>query len=223
MDGFLTTPNGEMQVEVKRMKLNITSAIVLVLIVAITVFGAGFYAGGGGASSQTTTTTSTQYSTTTITTESSFVQNLTMYWKQAASAKPWSYYQLSRAQLVPLLNAKNSSIYLLDVRQPTGTGSYSVGHIAGAINIPFQNITAALLAGSIPTDKIVICICYTGQTATQTMVTLRELGFTAFNLSSGMSGWNNATRVSASAPMAMGENYPIVTGTAPGTWTVFNP
>ena len=118
---------------------------------------------------------------------------------------------------------RNLKIFLLDVRQPTGSASYTVGHIAGAINIPYQNVTAAIAAGAIPKNKIIVTICYTGMTGAQVMTVLRLLGYTSFNLTNGMSGWNNSTRVGPTAASPGTENFPIVSGMAPGSWTVFNP
>ena len=195
--------------------------VVLVIVIAGAGLGVGYLAGVSGVQ----TTTSLSLSTVTIvqTSTTTNTSNLVNYWAQAYASTPWTYFQLSRSQLVPLLNAGNSSIYIIDVRQASGTAGYSSGHIAGAHNIPFQNMTAAVEAGLIPHDKIIIDTCYTGQTGAMTTAMLRVLGYTAFNLSGGMAGWNNATRISAASPIAVGENYPIVNGTSPGVWTVFNP
>ena len=50
---------------------------------------------------------------------------------------------------------------------------------------------------TIPTDKPVVVYCYTGQTSSQTVATLRMLGFEAYSLAGGMgkeggSGWLGA-------------------------------
>ena len=88
------------------------------------------------------------------------------------------------------------------------------------INIPFPNITAAISAGKIPMNKIIITICYTGNSAGVTAGLLVGLGFKAFDLWGGMANWNNATKYSYDYAIV---NYPIVTGSAVGTWTVWNP
>lgn len=221
-----------------RMGMTTSLALVLVIIVGIAGLGVGYISGGSGAASKTTTQYSTATQTTTATQLSTLVTtqfststqtatvtttpNLADYWAQA-SAATLADYAISRTSLVPLLNAGNSSLYLLDIRSATGNDAYNTGHIAGAINIPYQNMTAAVESNSIPMNKMIIVICYTGLLSSQTMAVLRAMGYNAYYLSLGMSGWNNATRSSTSAPLAMTENYPIVTGTAPGTWTVFNP
>jgi rhodanese-related sulfurtransferase len=152
--------------------------------------------------------------------------NLVNYWKEAVASTPWKGFQLSPSQLVAELNAGNNSIYIIDVRQTTDIASraaYVTGHIPGAINIPFQDMSAAVARGSIPKDKTIITVCYSGQSAAQTMTVLRLLGYNSYNLHGGMAGWNNATRPSDASPIATGENYPIVTGTKPGDWTTFKP
>lgn len=223
-------------------EITTTLALVLVIIVGIAGLGVGYVSGGSGAASktltqystqittqsstlystQTATMTVTQFSTSTQTATVTTTPNLADYWAQA-SAATLADYAVSRTSLVTLLNAGNSSLYLLDIRAASGNDAYSTGHIAGAMNIPYQNMTTAVESNSIPVNKMIIVICYTGLLSSQTMAVLRAMGYNAYYLSSGMSGWNNATRSSTSAPLAMGENYPVVTGTAPGTWTVFNP
>ena len=200
-------------------------AVVLMIVLLGVGLGAGYVVGGSGAAAHTTTvpTTITATITSTTTSTTTNLSNLVNYWIQAYSAPTWGDYQLSRTQLVPLLNAGNSSIYIIDVRQVNGTAGYVTGHIAGAHNIPFQNMSAAVAGDLIPQDKIIIDVCYTGQTGAMTTAILREIGYNAYNLSGGMAAWNNATRVSAASPIAVGENYPIVTGTSPGVWTIFNP
>ena len=111
------------------MKLNWPITIVLMIVVASAGLGVGYLAGTSGAH------TTGSYSLSTVTTTNT--SNLVNYWAQAYSATPWTYFQLSRSQLVPLLNAGNTSIYIIDVRQTSGTAGYSSGHIAGAHNIPF--------------------------------------------------------------------------------------
>jgi len=59
------------------------------------------------------------------------------------------------------------------------------GHIPGAINIPFGKDMQTSFA-DIPEGKQVIVYCYTGQTASQVVASLRMLGFDAWNLNGGM-------------------------------------
>ena len=227
--------------------MNSSIAVGLVVIVCVAGVGIGYYVGGSGDSQtvtqystaiqsttilttqystalQPTTILTTQYTTATQTSTVTTTPNLAGYWTQA-SAATYADYSISRTTLVPLLNSANSTaIYLLDIRLlATGNAAYSSGHIAGAVNIPYANMTAAVESNNIPMNKMIVVICYTGLLSSQTMAVLRAMGYNAYYLALGMSGWSNATRSSTSAPLATTENYPIVTGTAPGTWTVFTP
>lgn len=196
------------------MKSSTTIAVIVVMVVLLVAgLGAGYVVGGSGAASKTTTVTST---TTTTNTNS-----LTNYFSQAAaSTYGEGWYYVMRTNLVSMLDQDNGSVYLLDVRM---AADYQNGHIPGAVNVPFPNMTAALQAGQIPQNKIIVVICYVGESAGSTMTVLRLLGYNAYDLEGGMAAWNNATRLAPSYPIAVGENYPMVSGTAPGTWTNFTP
>jgi rhodanese-related sulfurtransferase len=189
------------------------SVVVLLVVFAAVGVGAGYVYGGSGASSHTTTVTSTTTATNT--------NDLTNYFSQAAaSTYGEGWYFVMRTNLVSMLDQDNGSVYVLDVRM---AADYANGHVPGAVNVPFPNMTAALLAGQIPQNKIIVVICYVGESAGSTMTVLRLLGYNAYDLEGGMAAWNNATRLAPSYPIAVGENYPMVTGTAPGTWTNFTP
>jgi rhodanese-related sulfurtransferase len=154
------------------------------------------------------------------------MDNLVNYWKEAVASTPWGGFKLSPSQLVAELNAGNSSIYIIDVRQATdiaGRAGYLTAHIPTAINIPFQDMSAAVAKGSIPKNKTIITVCYSGQSAAMTTTVLRLLGYNSYNLDGGMAAWNNVTRPSTASPIATGENFPIVTDKKPGVWTIFNP
>ena len=92
-----------------------------------------------------------------------------------------------------LVDAESTAYTILDVRQ---AADYAAGHIAGAMNIPFgKNMQTSF--NTIPKDKPVIVYCYSGQTASQVLGTLRLLGYEAYNMPGGMgseggSGWLGA-------------------------------
>lgn len=77
---------------------------------------------------------------------------------------------------------KNSPMYLLDIRKPE---DYAEKHVDGAINVPWVEVGDCL--DDLPKDEKIIVICYTGQTAGQTVALLRILGFDACSLKGGMS------------------------------------
>ena len=77
---------------------------------------------------------------------------------------------------------KGCPMYILDIRKPE---DYDEKHIDGAINVPWAEVGDYL--DDFPKDEKIIVICYTGQTAGQTVAILRLLGFDACSLKGGMS------------------------------------
>lgn len=84
--------------------------------------------------------------------------------------------------------------YILDIR---GEDTYALGHIPGAIEMTAAEIDENLDA--LPTDKAIVVVCYTGQTASQTTGYLNVLGYDAYALKWGMCGWTNDESVPASS------------------------
>ena len=108
---------------------------------------------------------------------------------------PDNSYKIPEPELKTLVDAKDSSIYILDIRS---NEDFVKGHIAGAQNIPFKEIGRNL--AKLPKDKEIIVYCYTGQTGGQTTSLLNLAGFKARSLNGGMNnGWAKA-------------NYPVVSG-----------
>ncbi len=62
---------------------------------------------------------------------------------------------------------------------------YAVGHIPGAVNMKFGDLT------TIPMDEDVVLYCYTGQSASAGTAVLGILGYNVQNLRNGMSSWSN--------------------------------
>lgn len=120
---------------------------------------------------------------------------LTVYYSGLAGVSDSIYknYKVSEDNLKQLIDDEEDS-YILSVRS---ADSYAEGHIKGAVNLPFGNDMAAGFA-DLPTDKPIVVYCYTGQTAGQTVATLRLLGYNAVSLNGGMGmdanapmGWSN--------------------------------
>jgi rhodanese-related sulfurtransferase len=63
----------------------------------------------------------------------------------------------------------------------------TLGHIEGAVNWTMANLADNV--GQIPSGAKVICICYTGQTASHATSYLQMMGYNAWNLKWGMCGW----------------------------------
>lgn len=81
------------------------------------------------------------------------------------------------------LSRLNGDEYMLiDVRD---AGSFSYGHIPGAVNIPAADIEGAEL----PAGKRLIVYCRSGNTAADVACDLSDRGYNALNLEGGYSGW----------------------------------
>lgn len=110
-----------------------------------------------------------------------------------ATTGTFASFHFGVAKVKELVDAESDAYTILDVRQ---AADYAAGHIAGAMNIPFgKNMQESF--NTIPTDKPVIIYCYSGQTASQVLGTLRLLGYEAYNMPGGMgseggSGWLGA-------------------------------
>lgn len=75
--------------------------------------------------------------------------------------------------------------HVFDLRSVT---DYEAGHIPGAINVALGNVVSS---ASSYTDKPILVVCYTGQTAGHAVIALRLSGYAnAIVLKWGMAGWN---------------------------------
>lgn len=83
----------------------------------------------------------------------------------------------------------DGSLYLLDIR---AEADHKAGYIEGVdMNIPYGTGMQEEFS-KLPKDKKIIVQCYSGQTASQAVATLRLMGYDAWNLSGGTNGWTAA-------------------------------
>ncbi len=82
------------------------------------------------------------------------------------------------------LKAKMDGAADIQIVSARSAVDFKLGHIEGAINVPFGN---DMFAGfdKIAKDKEVIVYCYSGQTAGQAVAALRLLGYDAYSLNGG--------------------------------------
>ena len=66
---------------------------------------------------------------------------------------------------------------------------YAKGHVPGAVNVSVKELFTAENLATIPPDRDVVVVCYTGQTACQATAALNMLGYDAYSLLHGMSSW----------------------------------
>jgi rhodanese-related sulfurtransferase len=84
--------------------------------------------------------------------------------------------------------------FILSVRSPE---HYALGHIPGAINIPWKSVAEPDNLAKLPTDRQIVVYCYTGHTGQIATTVLNLLGYDAVNLKFGMMGWTKDNTVLA--------------------------
>jgi rhodanese-related sulfurtransferase len=72
---------------------------------------------------------------------------------------------------------------------------YAKGHIPGAVNVSVKALFTLDNLATIPPDRDVVVVCYTGQTAGQATAALNMLGYEAYGLLYGMSSWTSDPEV----------------------------
>lgn len=91
------------------------------------------------------------------------------------------------ATLYKKIGAKDD-MFILDIRKAE---DFEKGHIEGAIHAEWTEVWDFIEEDVLPKDKKIIVVCYTGQTAGQTVSILKLLGYDACSLKGGMmNGWN---------------------------------
>lgn len=85
---------------------------------------------------------------------------------------------------------------VLDVRTPA---EFAEGHIAGAVNLPLDQVEAR--ADEVPGDRPVYVICRSGNRSAQASVILKKANRDVRNVGGGMNDWGAA-------------GYPVSLGTA---------
>ena len=82
--------------------------------------------------------------------------------------------------------------YIISLRSAE---DYAKGHVPGAVNMSVKAMFTSENLATIPSDKGVVVICYTGQTAGQATAALNMLGYEAYSLLFGMSSWTSDPEV----------------------------
>lgn len=75
--------------------------------------------------------------------------------------------------------------YIVDLR---AAADYTDGHIQGANNITMTDLVTKIEDGTIPSDKTIVNVCYSGQTASSATAFMNLIGYEARNLLFGMCG-----------------------------------
>lgn len=88
--------------------------------------------------------------------------------------------------LFKMIGAKED-LFLLDIRKKV---DFDKNHIEGSIHCEWDEVVDFIKDDVLPKDTKIIVICYSGQTAGQTVAILKILGYDACSLRGGMvNGW----------------------------------
>jgi len=115
---------------------------------------------------------------------------------------------ISADALYGIVQAKDAGYQIVDVRSAE---HYALGHIDGAINIPFRTIADDASLAQLDATRKIIVVCYTGETSSMTTVVWSMLGYDARALLYGMSGWvADKAIVGIDIPTGVAAGYPTV-------------
>jgi rhodanese-related sulfurtransferase len=116
---------------------------------------------------------------------------------------------IAAADLFNIVQAKDTGYQIVDIR---AAEHYALGHIEGAINIPFKAIADEESLAQLDQAKKIVVVCYTGHTAAMANMTWNMLGYDALALKFGMSGWvADKAIVGLDIPGGKAAGYPTVT------------
>ena len=179
-------------------------AAVVLIIVAVVALVGGYYAGIGAAQPAAITTADT-----------------TKIIREAAD----SYLSAGKPPVITpdklykylTDDDPTNDPYILDIRKPD---DYAKGHIPTAVNVPFRQVFKEENIANLPKDRLIVTVCYTGHTASQTAALLNAMGYDALALKFGICSWTTNKDLTAHCFVqdkhAM--NYPTVEGTEPGSF-----
>ncbi len=97
--------------------------------------------------------------------------------------------KLKVADLKMMFDKNPDLLFIIDTRRAE---DYAKGHIAGSVNISGPKVGLEIQNETLPTDKQIVVICYTGQGAMQVTTALRMAGYNAVDLLSGYPAWEEA-------------------------------
>lgn len=99
-------------------------------------------------------------------------------------------YHVNADDIYMWLKMKKTDFQIIDVRVGSeALNQYKDGHIPGAIYIPWNEIFKPENLNKIPKDKKIILVCHMGVTESLPIISLRLLGYDAYGMRLGMSGW----------------------------------
>jgi len=154
------------------MKVAATTGLALLLLSMLLLSACGGGDTTEPAEEKTTTTT-----TTTTTVE---VSEFEVVMDAVAEYTPAKAGNTKAADLFMAI-AEDDAPYIVSIRS---AADYAKGHIPGAVNITFGDLT------TLPEDEEILVYCYTGQSGSAAVALLGVLDYDVQNLLHGMSSWS---------------------------------
>ncbi len=95
---------------------------------------------------------------------------------------------------------------------------YAIGHVPGAVNIPWKSTGNEGATDDLPMDETIYVYCYTGHTGGVAAACLNAMGYNAVNMKYGMCAWtpNADVRATTCFDEETSADYPVSTVDVPG-------
>jgi len=123
------------------------------------------------------------------------------------------HWWVSAEELNMWMKTGKTDFLVVDVR-PSAT-AFKLGHVPGAVHIPYNAILAPENLAKLPKDKKLVLVCNTGQLQNLPVVPLRALGYDAATLTLGYAAWTKgsmgAQQMQSAIDKAAAKNYPVKT------------
>ena len=110
---------------------------------------------------------------------------------------------------------KENDPFIISVRAPE---DYEKGHIPGAVHVGVKTLFDPEFLSTLPDDREIVVVCYTGQTASQATAALNMAGYDAAALKFGMSSWTTDPNVFVKRFNPAKHAHDYETTTEPGKW-----
>ncbi|UFS71903.1 rhodanese-like domain-containing protein [Geomonas sp. RF6] len=101
---------------------------------------------------------------------------------------------------------EGDSTYFLVSLQPRT--EFAKGHVPGAVNLPFEEITERSVLKLLPRDRKIVFTCDDGHRSMMASLYFNQLGYSATAMPMGLSHWN---RTESAAPLTGSARYPVST------------
>ncbi|GJM24111.1 MAG: rhodanese [Phycisphaerae bacterium] len=90
---------------------------------------------------------------------------------------------------------------------------YAIGHVPGAVNIPWRTVAEEGALDALPTDQPIVIYCYTGHTGAVATAVINSMGHECVNMKYGMTAWTRDEDVRAASPFneETSSDFPTVT------------